>query len=86
MLEHYGEQVLHGKHAASIIQVCTCTQIKLDTLTPGALDRFMQQSKEDIWAYRQTGNLPASSTLSMVGFMGDCGMAELKNDLIEETY
>lgn len=84
--EHYGEQVLHGKQAAPIIQVCTCTQIKLDTLTPATLDRFMQQSKDDIRTYRQTGNLPASGTLSMVGFMSDCRMSELKNDLIEETH
>jgi hypothetical protein len=84
--EHYGEQVQQGRHTASIIQVCACTQSRLGTLTPAVLDRFMQQSKEDIWAYRQTGSLPASSTLSMVGFMSDCGMSELKNDLIEESH
>lgn len=84
--EHYGEQALHGKQAAPIIQVCACTQIRLDTLTPTTLDRFMQQSKDDIWTYRRTGNLPASGTLSMVGFMNDCGMSELKNGLIEETH
>ena len=84
--EHYGEQALHGKYAASILQVCTCTQTKLVTLTPATLDCFMQQSKEDIGTYRQSSNLPAFSTLSMVGFMSDCGMAKLKNGLIEEIH
>lgn len=84
--EHYGEQILHGPYAVPINNTCTCTKIRLGDLTPGVLDAFMQQSKEDIWTYRQTGDLPAAGTLSMVGFMGDCGLTELKHDLIKATH